>query len=477
MQRETSNKPPRRSRNLYWRLTGLIGLLVLAILGIAIHTATILKNRQSDAAVIDLAGRQRMLLERHLKEILLISEGMDAQYTDTRQILLQTLDALIHGGPALARIGGTDTVLLPPAPTEEIRARFLEQRQALHRLISTTDAFLRLSRSSAVYIPARDELLRENQSLQELANVGVTLLDRHSESKIAQMIRWEIMVALIIGLAGGLLAWQLVRATNRLEAETVERLRAEEDLRKSEASTLEALRQSDAMKSALLSSVSHELRTPLTAIKTMVFGLFSDGRMTSQVRSEFIESINQEIDYLNRLIDNLLDMSRIEAGTLVPQREWHLLEELIEGAIRRVGKGLKHRPLQVNLPANLPPIYVDGVGVQQVLVNLLDNAVKFSPDGSSIRVLAALQAETVEVRVCNRGKGILEEDLERIFDRFYRSRDVRERSIPGTGLGLAICKGIIEAHGGHILAQSSPGEETIILFRLPLTAVLQTRAA
>ncbi|MES4785840.1 MAG: hypothetical protein C4294_08485, partial [Nitrospiraceae bacterium] len=78
MQRETSNKPPRRSRNLYWRLTGLIGLLVLAILGIAIHTATILKNRQSDAAVIDLAGRQRMLLERHLKEILLISEGMDA---------------------------------------------------------------------------------------------------------------------------------------------------------------------------------------------------------------------------------------------------------------------------------------------------------------------------------------------------------------------------------------------------------------
>jgi len=163
-------------------------------------------------------------------------------------------------------------------------------------------------------------------------------------------------------------------------------------------------------------------------------------------------------------------MSRLEAGTLAPRREWHVLDELVEGAIRRVEPLLAGRPLHVLLAPDLPPIPVDGMQFQQVLVNLLDNAIKFSPPESPIRLTAALAGDALEVRVSNTGEGIPPNELDRIFDRFYRVQSGRSSGPPGTGLGLAICKGIVEAHGGSILAQSVPGGETTILFRIPVAA-------
>jgi two-component system sensor histidine kinase KdpD len=231
------------------------------------------------------------------------------------------------------------------------------------------------------------------------------------------------------------------------------------------------LHQRDAVKSSLLSSVSHELRTPLTAIKTMVFSLQHDRESLSpSLRHEFLTGIDRELDYLNRLIGNLLDMSRLEAGTLAPRREWQILDELVEGAIRWVEPLLAGRPLHVHLAQDLPPISVDGIQLQQVLVNLLDNAIKFSPLGSPIRLTAALAGDSLEVRVSNTGEGVPPNELDRIFDRFYRVQSGRSSGSPGTGLGLAICKGIVEAHGGSIHAQSVPGGETTILFRIPVTA-------
>lgn len=255
-----------------------------------------------------------------------------------------------------------------------------------------------------------------------------------------------------------------------ISEDITERKRAEEELRVSEERRVEAFRQSDALKSALLSSASHELRTPLTAIKTSVSSLLEHaGRMADELRKELLEGINQEIDYLNRLVDNLLDMSRIEAGMLVPRCEWYPLEDLVEGAIRRVGVALRDRPLEIHLPEAVSPVFVDGVEIQQVLVNLLDNAIKYSPSGSRIRIEARSAGQTVEVRVSNSGPGIPPEDLERVFDRFYRVRSGRERMAHGTGLGLAICKGIVEAHGGRIGAESTPGQETTLAFTLPHT--------
>jgi two-component system sensor histidine kinase KdpD len=201
----------------------------------------------------------------------------------------------------------------------------------------------------------------------------------------------------------------------------------------------------------------------------MLFSLRHDGAsLPPAVRHEFLTGIDRELDYLNSLVGNLLDMSRLEAGTLTPRREWQILDELVEGAIRRVEPLLAGRRLHVLLAQDLPPISVDGMQLQQVLVNLLDNAIKFSPPGSPIRLTAALAGDSLEVRVTNSGEGVPPNELDRIFDRFYRVQSERSSGSPGTGLGLAICKGIVETHGGSILAQSVPGVETTILFRIPV---------
>jgi two-component system sensor histidine kinase KdpD len=219
------------------------------------------------------------------------------------------------------------------------------------------------------------------------------------------------------------------------------------------------------LKSALLSSVSHELRTPLTAIKTMLFSV-EDTDLTREVRTEFVKSMNQEIDYLNRLVGNLLDMSRIEAGMLIPRRDWQMLEELLEGAVRRVGHALDGHPLHVAVNQDVPSLYVDGVEIQQVLINLLDNAAKYSSPESPITVRASCSQQQLLIEVENQADALSAEEVERMFTRFYRGRQ-RERT-RGTGLGLAICKAIVEAHGGCIQATSRPDAMTIS-FSLPMT--------
>ncbi|WP_447980497.1 ATP-binding protein [Candidatus Nitrospira bockiana] len=255
-----------------------------------------------------------------------------------------------------------------------------------------------------------------------------------------------------------------------------DRKRAEEELHESERQRLEALRESDNLKSALLSSVSHELRTPLTAIKASVSTLLDDDHMPPEVKREFFERIQQEIDYLANLVNNLLDMSRIEAGALKPQLEWHPLEDLIEGAIRLLGAPLKRRPLTIALREDAPAVYVDAVQIQQVLVNLLDNAVKYSPAGSRIEIAVIPESEQCTVSITNTGSGIPEDELPRIFDRFHRGRAAVGRAITGTGLGLAICKSIIEQHGGRIWAESVPDRQTTIAFVLPIVQPLSSAA-
>jgi len=248
-----------------------------------------------------------------------------------------------------------------------------------------------------------------------------------------------------------------------------ERKYTEERLRQSEAKETEALRQSDELKSALLSSVSHELRTPLTAMKGSVSNIIGNGRGSKdQEQEEVLKGIDREINYMSHLVDNLLDMSQIEAGMLIPHKEWHLLEDLVEGALRRTAQTLDTRNIEISIPENIPPIFVDAVEMQQVLINLLDNAVKYSSSASPIRIHVRVEAEQITIEASNRGEPIQPQDLERIFDRFYRRPPPRKQPIRGTGLGLAICKGIVEAHGGRIWA-NSVGEEVTIAFTIPMT--------
>ena len=451
-----------KTHTVNWTVVGILGLLVIVATSIVPLTLTIIQRSQSDALMIDLAGRQRMRLERHMKEILLALDGVNSAYLRTRRILQERLVVLIHGGTTAVRFDDAERVALPGAPTEEIREKFIEQDRLLDRLMVKTDRWLETPRNSVSYRMLRDEVSRDNAALLEVANDAVIMLAQHSNEQVGRLIRWEIVVVLLVVAVASLMTWRFIQS--------------ERALQRGQAITMEALRQRDAVKSSLLSSVSHELRTPLTAIKTMLFNLRQDaGTQPVQVRQEFLKNIEEELDYLDHLVGNLLDMSRIEAGTVNLVREWHLLDELMEAAIRRVGQRLERRPLRIDMTQDLRPIYVDGMEIQQVLVNLLDNAVKYSPDGSPISIRASVVDSAVEVEVANEGAGIPPGELEKIFDRFYRVSPGQARAVPGTGLGLAICKSIIEAHGGQIMARSHVGQETTIMFRLPLFHAVPVR--
>jgi two-component system sensor histidine kinase KdpD len=402
-----------------------------------------------------------MLLERHMKEVLLASHGATVPYHRTRATLKDRVRILIDGGTIQSDADHDGTASVPAAPAGEIRDTLLEQQRLMEILFTKADAFLLNKPNDDTSATAREELLVDNAALLRVSNDVVTLLTRHSEHNVQTLIRWEVAVVLLVIAAATLGIWRFVQADLALK--------------RSQAMTLHALHQRDVVKSALLSSVSHELRTPLTAIKTMLFSLHDEASLPPSVRHEFLMSIDRELEYLNGLVGNLLDMSRIEAGTLTPRRELHVLDELVEGAIRRVEVLLAGRPLHVHLAQNLPPISVDGMQIQQVLVNLLDNAIKFSSPSSPIRLTAALTGEFLEMRVSNIGEGVPADELERIFDRFYRVQSGRLSGTPGTGLGLAICRGIVEAHGGSIRAQSIPGKEMTILLRIPLATPADDR--
>jgi len=439
-----------KTPNHSWPIAAVLGLLITTALASVPLTLTVLHYQESDALVIDIAGRQRMLLERYMKELLLAGQGVASRREETQALLEQRLRVLIHGGSTRTQFLSGGTVSLPAAPTAEIRSRLIEQERLLADFTNRAEAFL-AAQSIAMRESIRNELLEDNIALLTTANDAVTLLTQHSEARIQQLIRWEVVVVFLVVTLAVLGTWRF--------------LTAEQALKVSQAKTLDALRQSDAIKSSLLSSVSHELRTPLTTIKSMLFSLRSDGEQ-SRVSAEVLTTIEEQVDYLNRLVGNLLDMSRLEAGTLQPHREWNVLEDLVEGAIRRLDVFIKDRPIDIKLAPDLPPISVDAVQIQQVLVNLLENAVKFSSPGSPIRLAASVRDRELEMSVTNTGQEIPPDEIEKIFERFYRVESTQSSRPPGTGLGLAICKSIIEAHGGQISAQSMYGETTF-LFRLP----------
>ncbi len=229
------------------------------------------------------------------------------------------------------------------------------------------------------------------------------------------------------------------------------------------------LEESDRMKSALLSSVSHELRTPLATIKAAVSSLRSeDIAWESDARSDLLAAVEEETDHLNMLVGNLLNMSRIEAGALQLKRRWNVLAEIAAAAARRVRQSGAEHHIELDIPEELPLVYVDDILMEQVFNNLLSNSLKYSPANSTIKISARQQDEQVVwVQVDNQGPAVSEADLEMIFEKFHRVTAADR--ITGTGLGLSICKGIVEAHQGRIWAENLEGGFAI-RFTLPIQA-------
>lgn len=223
--------------------------------------------------------------------------------------------------------------------------------------------------------------------------------------------------------------------------------------------------ETERMRSALLSSVSHDLRTPLAAITGAASGILQHQESLDAQRRELAHIVYEEAERLNRLVGNLLEMTRLESGTVQVEKEWQPLEEVVGTALLRLGDMLSDHPLTTAIPDDLPLVPIDSVLIEQVLVNLLENAVKYTPPASPITLSAWIEDEAVIVEVADRGPGLPPGEEERIFDKFYR---VRPSAAGGAGLGLTICRAIVRAHGGRLWASNRSGGGVSFRFTLPL---------
>jgi two-component system sensor histidine kinase KdpD len=227
--------------------------------------------------------------------------------------------------------------------------------------------------------------------------------------------------------------------------------------------------ESDAVSSefqkSLLNAVSHNLRAPLASITGVLDSLMADrDRLDEQTQRELLESAREQADRLNRLIGNLLDMTRLEGGAIHLRAEPWDVQDVVDAAFVHLGDHRLPGRTSVNIPPDLPPVSMDFALITQTLVNILDNALKYSGDGLPIEIHARLQHNRVHIAVADRGKGIAPVDLPRVFEKFYSGAP----NGTGIGLGLSICKGLVEAHGGSIWAENRQDGGAVITFTLPV---------
>lgn len=249
------------------------------------------------------------------------------------------------------------------------------------------------------------------------------------------------------------------------------------------ASHAEALKQSERLKSALLDAVTHDLRTPLASIKASITTLIDDAKgesednqaiaLEGESRLEMLDIINEESDRLNRFITGLIELARIEAGELRLRRRWGAVDEIISTALTRAKPFIDNHTVQILIEEELPVVRVDANAVSEVVYTLIDNAAKYSPSGTNIKLRAERAGDgLIAISVEDQGRGIPVDLRQRVFDKFFRAiryGDISTQQPSGTGMGLAIAKGIVEAHDGKIWIESgTSGSGTRITFTLPI---------
>lgn len=295
-------------------------------------------------------------------------------------------------------------------------------------------------------------------------------------------------VALTVFFTTAVAVGQLsARAKQRAEeAETarheLERLYSELRDAFERASQAEALRRSEKLKSALLDAVTHDLRTPLASVKASITTLLDEARgskdgsqpvvLDAESRLDMMEVIDQESDRLNRFIGDLIELARIEAGELQLRPRWAAVDEIISTTLTRAEPLTAQHKIEVELEKDLPLVRVDNRAVSEVVYSLIDNAAKYSPAASTIRIIASRGDDMVHVAIEDMGQGIPANLRKRVFDKFFRAMrdgDITTRQPAGTGMGLAIAKGIVEAHGGRIwIEPGREGKGTRVCFTLPI---------
>lgn len=230
-----------------------------------------------------------------------------------------------------------------------------------------------------------------------------------------------------------------------------------------------ALADADRLKTALLSMVSHDFRTPLTSIKATVSTLLREGKpLDPETVRGLFQDIETETDRLNRMVGNILDLSRLESDAWKPRREWIPISEIIGLSLSNFSDSENAR-IEVAVKGSADEIFADPVQLSQVLKNLVENALKYSPENSKVKLLVSTAPDTVTMEVIDEGRGIPAHDgaQEDIFKPFWRAQDLHQSSVPGVGIGLAVCRGLVEAHGGKLTAQRRDTKGSIFRMELP----------
>ena len=323
--------------------------------------------------------------------------------------------------------------------------------------------------AAAMFLPKRNEVYRTGVEHPELSEDELRAVTQRGELLIKPELQISIVPLRIgvrpvgsIGMEGASLSRETLEAVGSLVAISIERAGAVETL-----SRTEAARESEKLRSAILDSVTHEFRTPLTSIKASVSTLLSSANIDDAGRRDLLDVIDEETDRLNRLVGEAAEMAQLDAQRVELHLSPYPVSEIVETALEKSRQVLGKHQLRLQIPDSLPEVRVDLERIAEVLIHLLENAAKYSPEDTPITVSAEARGKMVEISVADRGPGI--DDLEQslVFEKFYRGRDQRYR-VQGTGMGLSISKAIVEAHGGTIGLTSQVGSGSVFHFTLPV---------
>jgi two-component system sensor histidine kinase KdpD len=322
--------------------------------------------------------------------------------------------------------------------------------------------------SAAIFVIGRPDIYRSaatrelsSENLLTAAARGEPIIE--SEGRVRYVpLRMGVRSVGAIAVSGGEISRETLEAICSLVAIAIERAGAVENLGRAEAA-----REGETLRSALLDAVTHDFRTPLTSIKASVTSLLSHDELDPSQKHELLTVIDEESDRLNHLVGEAAEMAQLDAKKLELHMELHPIQEAIERAVEETRKLLAEHMLQIDAPVTLPRTRFDLDRIKDVMKQLLENAAKYSPSNTPIRITAESKTSGLTVSVADRGPGIDDFEQSLIFDKFYRGKDQRYR-LQGTGMGLAIAKAIVEAHGGTIGVTSQRGQGSVFSFALPL---------
>jgi two-component system sensor histidine kinase KdpD len=366
--------------------------------------------------------------------------------------------------------------------TEEAvgRRRELERLYSFSQQLLTADNILQLLNAvpqhviecfgvstAALYLPEKGNIYRagievpdlDAEQLKSIIARGEPMMDRERNLSFTPL-KMGVRTVGALGI-GGNLSRQTLDAMGSLIAIAVERANAVENLTRSETT-----REGERLRSAILDSVTHEFRTPLTSIKASVTSLLSNTGLSSDDRQELMTVINEESDRLNRLVGEAAEVAQLESHEFQLDLQTCRVLDLVHRAVADVKQVLGKHPVEIRVPEDLAA-RLDADRIKEVLVQLLENAAKYSPPESPIRITAELKGANLEVNVADQGAGIDDMEQSLIFDKFYRGKNQRYR-VQGTGMGLAIVRAIVEAHGGKIGVTSQLGCGSVFHFVLPV---------